>query len=106
MNAKTQALFEARAAVMKALAHPSRLFIVERLSRRDHSVQELADMVGADISTVSRHLSILRNAGLVKDRRDGQRVYYSLVCPCALDFFTCVESVIETAAREQAALLK
>lgn len=106
MDSKTQALFEARAAVMKALAHPSRLFIVDRLAQRDHSVQELADMVGADISTVSRHLSVLKGAGLVKDRKDAQRVFYSLVCPCALDFFTCVETVIETAAREQAALLE
>jgi ArsR family transcriptional regulator len=105
MEKKTQALFEARAAVMKALAHPSRLFIVDRLAQRDHSVQELADMVGADISTVSRHLSVLRGAGLVKDRREARKVFYHLVCPCALDFFTCVETVIKTSAREQAALL-
>ena len=106
MDARTQSLFGARAAVMKALAHPSRLFIVDRLAERDHSVRELADLVGADISTVSRHLSVLRNAGLVKDRRDGQKIFYHLVCPCALDFFTCVETVIETAAREQASLLE
>ena len=106
MDPKTQALFEARARIIKALAHPSRLFIVDRLSERDHCVQELAEMIEADISTVSKHLSILKNAGIVKDEKEGQKVYYKLNCPCVLNFFTCVESVIATTLKEQAALLE
>ena len=106
MDTKTQALFEARARIIKALAHPSRLFIVDRLSQRDYCVQELAEMIEADISTVSKHLSVLRNAGIVKDEKDGQKVYYKLNCPCVLNFFTCVETVIATTVKEQAALLE
>ncbi len=106
MDTKTQALFEARARILKALAHPSRLFIIDRLSRRDYCVQELAEMVEADISTVSKHLSVLKNAGIVKDEKEGQKVYYKINCPCVLSFFTCVESVIATTMKEQAALLK
>lgn len=106
MDTKTQALFEARARILKALAHPSRLFIIDRLSRQDYCVQELAEMVEADISTVSKHLSVLKNAGIVKDEKEGQKVYYKINCPCVLSFFTCVESVIATTMKEQAALLK
>lgn len=106
MDTKTHALFEARARILKALAHPSRLFIVDRLSKKDHCVQELAEMVDADISTISKHLSVLKNAGIVKDEKEGQKVYYKLNCPCVLNFFTCVESVIATTVKEQAALLK
>ncbi len=106
MDTKTQALFEARARILKALAHPSRLFIIDRLSRQDYCVQELAEMVEADISTVSKHLSVLKNAGIVKHEKEGQKVYYKINCPCVLNFFTCVESVIATTMKEQAALLK
>ncbi|MFO7877386.1 MAG: metalloregulator ArsR/SmtB family transcription factor, partial [Desulfovermiculus sp.] len=55
--------YESRARIMKALGHPSRLFIVDELSRQDRCVCELTEMIGADISTVSKHLSILREAG-------------------------------------------
>jgi len=84
---------------MKALAHPTRLFILDELSRGERCVCELTEMVGADISTVSKHLSVLRNAGIVRDDKRGAQVFYSLRVPCALDFFTCVESVMEASAR-------
>ena len=106
MESKTQALFEARSRVLKALAHPSRLFIVDELSRGKRCVRELASMVDADISTVSKHLSVLRNAGIVRDEKAGARVYYSLQVPCVLDFLSCVESVMASKVREQAALLE
>jgi DNA-binding transcriptional ArsR family regulator len=106
MESKTQALFEARSRIIKALSHPSRLFIVDELSRGQRCVQELAGMVDADISTVSKHLSILRNAGIVRDEKQGARVYYSLRVPCVLDFLSCVESVMASTVQEQAALLE
>jgi ArsR family transcriptional regulator len=106
MESKTYALFEARARIVKALAHPSRLFIIDRLSKEEHCVQDLADMIEADISTVSKHLSVLKNVGIVKDEKRGQKVFYRLGCPCVLSFFTCVETVIATTTREQASLLK
>ena len=65
MNKRQRLRLEARAAVLKALAHPIRLFIVEELNRESRCVRELTDMVGLDISTVSRHLAVLKNAGLV-----------------------------------------
>ena len=105
MDAKTKAAFEARARIIKALAHPTRLFFVDRLSRGELCVCELNEMVDADVSTVSKHLAVLRNAGIVRDEKRGSKVFYSLRTPCVLNFFTCVEGVIEATAREQAELV-
>lgn len=105
MNAKTQALFEARAEIVKALAHPTRLFIVQELSKGERCVCELRKEIGADISTVSKHLSVLKNAGLVEDDKRGLQVFYRLRCPCILSFFNCIENVLQENARRQRALV-
>ncbi|OGK12508.1 MAG: transcriptional regulator [Candidatus Riflebacteria bacterium RBG_13_59_9] len=96
-----RARLEARAKVFKALAHPTRLFIVDQLTHGECCVRELAEMVGADISTVSRHLSLLKSVGAISDEKRGSQVYYRLQMPCVLGFFECVEAVIQTAAEEQ-----
>jgi ArsR family transcriptional regulator len=96
--------FEARARVVKALAHPTRLFLVDELSRGERCVCELTDLVGADMSTVSKHLAVLRAAGVVAHERRGSQVFYSLRVPCMASFFSCLEGVIEeNAARLRAA---
>lgn len=80
---------------MKALAHPTRLFIVDELSRHgERCVCELTDLVGADISTVSKHLSLLKAAGIVEDDKRGNMVFYRLAIPCVAQFFDCIESVL------------
>ena len=99
MDDKTKKKYEARAKVIKAMAHPSRLFIVDELSRGERCVCELRDMIGADISTVSKHLSVLKNAGLVDDEKRGLQVFYHLRVPCILKFFGCVEDVLTANAR-------
>jgi DNA-binding transcriptional ArsR family regulator len=104
MDNQTQARMEARARIIKAMAHPTRLFIVDALSRGEKCVCELTAMVGADMSTVSKHLTVLKSAGIVLDDKRGSQVYYSLRCPCVLQFFECVESVIMNTARDQLAL--
>ena len=93
MTAKTEARLKAQAKVLKALAHPTRLLLVEELARKSRCVCELTKVAGLDISTVSKHLSLLRNAGIVDDDKRGQQVFYSLKTPCVLNFFQCVESV-------------
>ena len=101
MEAKTQARLTTRASVFKALAHPSRLFIVEQLAQQERCVCELTKMIGADMSTVSKHLSVLRAAGVIQDDKRGLQVYYRLKMPCVLRFFDCVGEVVETNAKEQ-----
>ena len=105
MDARTQALFEARAVIVKALAHPTRLFIVNELSKGERCVCELREEIGADISTVSKHLSVLKNAGIVEDDKRGLQVFYRLRVPCILNFFGCVENVLQENARRHQALV-
>lgn len=96
--------YDARVQVVKAMAHTTRMFIVDELSRSgERCVCELTEMVGADISTVSKHLSVLKNAGIIADDKRGNQVYYRLRVPCILDFFRCVESVLDSKAGGKAA---
>jgi ArsR family transcriptional regulator len=85
--------WEARALIMKAMAHASRLMMVEELSRGERCVTDLTQLVGSDVSTVSRHLGVLKNAGIVFDQRRGNQVFYALRTPCVLSFFECMEQV-------------
>ena len=106
MNRKQLAKYEARAKVIKAMAHPARLMIVDELAERgERCVCELTELVGTDMSTVSRHLSQLKNAGLVVDEKRGTMVYYRLRVKCLTNFFSCVEAVLEQNAREQRDLI-
>jgi DNA-binding transcriptional ArsR family regulator len=101
MEKMMQARLDARARIIKAIAHPSRLFIVEELNKAERCVCELTEMIGSDASTVSKHLGILKNAGLVEDEKRGTNIYYHLRVPCILDFIGCVETVLETNANAQ-----
>ncbi len=94
MNAHDEELYRAKAQVIKAMAHPSRLMIMDALSRGERCVCDLQRIVGSDMSTVSKHLSLMKNAGIVRDRKVGQQVFYSLRVPCILRFFDCVEAVL------------
>ena len=89
--------FKLHAQVFKALAHPGRLLMVEELSRGERCVCELAEMVGSEMPTVSRHLSQLKHAGIVDDEKRGSQVFYRLIMPCVMNFFQCV-----TTARNKA----
>ncbi|MBN2444448.1 MAG: winged helix-turn-helix transcriptional regulator [Spirochaetales bacterium] len=91
-NERTRSI--ARAKILKALAHPSRIFIVEKIKDKPYCVRELAEMIGIDQSTTSKHLSILKNAGIIADKKEGTTVYYSLRCGCIMDFIGCIENVI------------
>lgn len=99
MDQRTRQAYEARARVVKALAHPARLFMVDRLAEREYCVCELAEIVGSDMSTISRHLSQLREAGIVEDDKRGTQVFYRLTMPCVLQMFKCIEPVLLAKAR-------
>ncbi len=101
MDNRKRARCETRATILKALAHPVRLFMIEQLSKKSHCVCELTEMVGLDVSTVSKHLSILKNAGLVNVEKKGKQVFYSLRVRCALNFLDCVETVLREQAQDR-----
>ncbi|MDQ7778463.1 MAG: metalloregulator ArsR/SmtB family transcription factor [Planctomycetota bacterium] len=99
MDAKIRTRYAGRAKIVKAMSHPTRLFMVDELARGERCVQVLTGMVGDDISTISKHLAVLKNVGIVADEKRGAQVYYTLRCPCVMDFFSCVESVLKTKSR-------
>jgi len=105
MDAKTSQKYNRRSQVIKALAHPSRLYIVDRLAEREYCVNELTSLIGSEMSTVSKHLSVLKNAGVVKDERRGASIYYSLRVPCILNFFKCADAVLDAIRKEQNSIL-
>ena len=103
MDDKTRQRYQRRAMVMKALAHPTRLFLVDRLARGEACVCELTRLVGADPSTVSKHLTLLKHAGVVRDDKRGNQVFYALRVPCVANWYGCVEGVLESLGREELA---
>lgn len=106
MNLKSRRQYEARARIAKALAHPSRLLILDALAEGERCVCELTPLVGADQSTVSKHLAVLRNAGIVEDRKDGVMTHYSVKICCLQGLWQCIESVLKQNFDEQRAAIE
>lgn len=105
MKPKSRQHYQARAQVAKALAHPSRLLMLDALADGEMCVCDLTKLVGADQSTVSKHLAVLKHAGLVEDRKDGVMTFYSVKVPCLREFWECIESVLKENLREQRAAI-
>ena len=78
MDKKIQAKLEAQANIMKALAHPTRLYIVNELAKGELCVCEIMQALNISQSRASRNLGILKDAGFVNDRREGLWIYYSI----------------------------
>jgi DNA-binding transcriptional ArsR family regulator len=89
------------AEILKALAHPVRVMIVDALKKSDRCVCELNELVDIDQSGISRHLAMLKKAGIVTDRREGMKVFYHLESPCILRAFECTLQVIRSEAKRK-----
>mgnify|MGYP000008086940 CR=1 FL=1 len=95
-------LFEAREKIMKSLANKYRLKIVESLGKKTKMcVSDLEAELELSQSSVSKHLNILKDAGVVKSQKEGLKVYYSLRTPCIINFFACVDNVIKDEINER-----
>ena len=97
---------KARADILKALAHPTRILLVDALSKGDRCVNELNALADVDQSTISRHLAQLKKVGIVSERKEGARVIHHLACPCMLRAFDCTLEVLKKEARRQRAVLR
>lgn len=106
MIRRPKTVYDARAKIAKALAHPSRLLLLDALRQKDLCVCEMTELVGADQSTVSKHLAILKDAGLVRAEKRGSMSVYSVQCQCLDGFFACIESVLEQNLRAQQELVQ
>ena len=91
--------FHAKAEILKAMAHPSRLKMMDALQIGELCVGDLQQLVGSDLSTVSRHLTVMRAAGLLSCRREGNQIFYELRVPCVMKAFGCLEAVLREDAR-------
>jgi ArsR family transcriptional regulator, arsenate/arsenite/antimonite-responsive transcriptional repressor len=101
MNERETRRYALRAEMFKALSHPMRLFMLEKLRDRPWCVCELAAEVGIEKSVASKHLSQLKAAGLIEDEKRGTLVEYRLVAPCILDMAACAEGAILESRRKR-----
>lgn len=92
---------EIRSKIIKAMAHPVRLMIIECLKDSARSFSEVFGLFALDKSTVSKHLLVLKEAGIVSSKKSGTDMIYALEVPCVTDFFGCVTAVIENNVRRQ-----
>jgi ArsR family transcriptional regulator len=105
MSAKDRKRSELQANVLKALAHPIRLSIIQFLAEEERCVCDIVEYVGTSQSNISKHLSIMKHVGILSDRKEGLSVYYRLNMPCALKFFSCVRDIMESQLTERSAAL-
>ncbi|MBI9031678.1 winged helix-turn-helix transcriptional regulator [bacterium] len=88
--------YEMLADIIKATAHPVRLYILETLAERKLCVKEFADELGFDISTISKHLTQMKKSGLISDYREGNCVYYHIRCDCVARFLAASKDILYT----------
>ena len=105
-DSRKKLLFRKQAKIAQAIGHPLRLEIIDFLKDGPQCVCDIAGHIGSERSNVSRHLSVMVNAGILGCRKMGLKVIYSLKCPCILDFFTCITGVLKEQAVESRKLLK
>jgi ArsR family transcriptional regulator len=105
LSKKKQLLFEKQAEIVKAIAHPVRIAIVDFLKDGEECVCDIAEYVGSERSNVSRHLSVMVNAGVLEFHKEGLKVIYRLKTPCILDFLSCVTSCLKEQLKEDNRLL-
>ena len=80
-----------KANIMKALSNPVRLRIIDLLSSGEKCVCEIFKELDLEQSHISKNLTVLKKAGIIKDRKNGLNVYYSLKIDCIKNFIDCVE---------------
>ena len=95
-----KALFEQFAQGAKALGNANRLELLEFLAQGERSVEVLADLTGLSVANTSQHLRHLLRVGLVRSRKDGQYVHYSLADESVIDLFGSLRTVAETSLAE------
>ncbi len=92
--------YQKEAEILKALANPIRLRIVDTIRKGDICVKSLEEITGASQSCVSQHLSVLRNIGMVNAYREGNLVCYSLNHRLTDKILTCIHEEYENRTRE------
>ncbi|MEV7794805.1 metalloregulator ArsR/SmtB family transcription factor [Streptomyces sp. NPDC087512] len=98
-------LYQLKAEFFKTLGHPARIRVLELLSEREHAVAEMLPEVGIEPAHLSQQLAVLRRANLVKTRKEGSNVYYSLTSPRVAELLRVARTILSGVLAEQAELL-
>ena len=101
-----QIVYEKQAEILKAIAHPLRVAILDYLKDGEQCVCDIAKHIGSERSNVSRHLSVMVSCGVLESRKEGLKVIYSLKAKCIMNFFECITGCLKQQANENAKLLK
>lgn len=94
------------AEIIKAMSNPTRLMIIDELGHGEKCLCELIPKFDLDQSTLSRHISQLKKAGIVSERKEGVRVMLSLATPCITNIFECVLNVAKRDVQTRKKALK
>jgi DNA-binding transcriptional ArsR family regulator len=103
---KKRLLFDRQAEIVKSVAHPLRIAIVDFLKDGEQCVCDIAEHIDSERSNVSRHLSVMVSGGVLSYRKNGLKVIYKLRTPCIVDFFSCVTNILKQQAEENKKLFK
>ncbi len=103
--AQARPITEAKADLFKALAHPARVRVLELLAERDHTIGELAELAGLELSHLSQQVSVLRRAGVVDSRRVKSNVICSLRDPQTAELLAVARRMLSTNLRQNQSLL-
>jgi len=105
LSKKQQMIMEKQAEIVKAIAHPLRIAVVDFLKDGEQCVCDIAEHVGSERSNVSRHLSVMVGAGVLEYRKQGLKVIYRLKTPCIVDFLSCITTCLKQQLKEDNKLL-
>jgi DNA-binding transcriptional ArsR family regulator len=99
-------LYQLKAEFFKTLGHPARVRILELLAEGDLAVGEMLPIVGVEASNLSQQLAVLRRAGVVVTRKQGNAVIYSMASPDMAELMAIARKVLTGLLTGQADLLK
>lgn len=106
LNRQQNLVFQRQAEIVKAIAHPLRIAILDFLKDGEQCVHDISKHIGSERSNVSRHLSVMVAAGILEHRKEGLKVIYKLRAPCICEFLACATNFLKVQAKENEELLK
>ncbi|MEM2909518.1 MAG: metalloregulator ArsR/SmtB family transcription factor [Nitrososphaerota archaeon] len=101
----SKTFYEVHAKFCKAMAHPTRLHVLDLLKLGEKTVNELIEEVGVAQANLSQHLAILRDVGIVETRREGPNVYYRIANPKVVEACDLVKKIVLEEFKKQQKLL-
>jgi ArsR family transcriptional regulator len=105
MENNNKRIFEMQAEVCKTLTNPKRLEIIHALKDGEKNVTELVEILGIPKANVSQHLSVMKNRGILKSRREGVNIYYSISNPKVIEACNLMREVLTEQLRERERIL-